>query len=420
MGSISVGNLLFTREYYNDYNSDYLSLCNNTVIHPKIKIELLTHEEYVIGEITQEISLSNSGTISINYAQGVRRSCSFSLINIDGKYFPSENSFFWINRKFKLFLGLKSENGEIYWWSQGIFITKNATVSDYTVNIDAIDKFGLFTEDLKQHVLQGDYLIPAGENIVTAIKDTIILGMGDPQNKPIDPIEPIIDVEYINEKFPYDIKKSSGESLGSVLTEIATALGSDIYYDTEGHLIFTRTFGDSITSEYVYMAHQWDFDKSNSELSSSSISFDLGNVINAVTVRSTDAMQDDYNMVYSYTAKNNNPTSPVRVSAIGLKWSEVVETPMATSKKKCYQYANYLLKKNTLIATTLSIKCSLIPHLDVGKTIGLTYEEYGYDKATFIIQTIDISLDTGEMEISASLAQWLPIDIESSATLVVS
>ena len=68
-----------TTNFVDVYNTDYISLVKASVIKPKFKIELLDLYENTIGEITKDISADNSGSISINYQQGVRRSCSFTL-----------------------------------------------------------------------------------------------------------------------------------------------------------------------------------------------------------------------------------------------------------------------------------------------------------------------------------------------------
>ena len=72
-------------EYYENSNSRYYKILNNSIKIYKFKIELLNHYEHAIGEIVNDISSDTQGQITINKQQGMRRSCSFSLINVEKK-----------------------------------------------------------------------------------------------------------------------------------------------------------------------------------------------------------------------------------------------------------------------------------------------------------------------------------------------
>lgn len=399
-------------DFYNQYSDDYLLACKKKTLYIKLKVEILDHYENVITEVTQDISSNNNGTISVNYNQGVRRTCSFTLNNIDKQYLPTENSWFWINRKFKLYIGLQ-DDGNIYWWSQGVYITRTISTNDNTVTIDGIDKFGFFTSDLNQSVLQGEYIITNDQGSITSvIKSILMLDMGN--GFPIDPIDPIISPEFSNQAIPYDIKKSSGDTLDAIIIELSNALGADIWYDNDGHLNMSKIVDDNVACGYIYMAHQWDFDESDCELISSGLDFNLGEITNAITVTSTETMQDN-GKIYSYTAENNNASSPVRISSIGKKFSQVVETPMANTYEKCRQYANYLLYKNIINSISSSFTCTIIPHLDVNRVIGITLKEYNFNREPFVVQSITFPFGLGEVNINATKVQWIPIETESSS-----
>ena len=203
-------------EFTNVFNDDYIKIASSPIIYPRFKVEILDDYENAIMEITQEISADSAGSVSVNYQQGVRRSCSITLIDVDGTLIPkSENGLFWINRKFKLYVGLAtqrvfsdnvpllwSENQDdnllygsaetdllmakqsmgtetdIYWFTQGVFyITNPSTVRDFskqTVTINGVDKFGILTSELGYNQLTGTYVISAGTNIYNAIKDLLI------------------------------------------------------------------------------------------------------------------------------------------------------------------------------------------------------------------------------------------------------
>ena len=88
------------QEFYNTTNADYLEICKNLVIDKKIKIEILDHYENTLSEITYDVN-NIQGSISVDYQQGIRRSCNLTIRDVDGMYIPkNEDSVFFINRKF--------------------------------------------------------------------------------------------------------------------------------------------------------------------------------------------------------------------------------------------------------------------------------------------------------------------------------
>ena len=91
-------------EFYNVVDKDYINLCKQQVLDVRIKVELLDHYEHTIGEVTTKVS-STSGSISVKYNQGVRRTCDITIDDINKKMLPNdENSVFFVNKKFKIYI----------------------------------------------------------------------------------------------------------------------------------------------------------------------------------------------------------------------------------------------------------------------------------------------------------------------------
>lgn len=84
-------------EYYNTYDSGYIRAINNQHNTYKIKLELLSYFESVIGNITKDVSTTAQGQLNINYQPLTRRSVSLSMINVDEQYIPSANNTFWLS-----------------------------------------------------------------------------------------------------------------------------------------------------------------------------------------------------------------------------------------------------------------------------------------------------------------------------------
>lgn len=229
-------------EYYNTVNTAFLEAVRKSIFYPVLKVELLDYFENAYDEITQDLNRGNAGSISINYQQGVRRTCEITVLNNFKKYLPEPTGRIWFNTKFKVYTGFKvfkqsaSQNYlytnmaktvpmvystpvappnhfisttpnstqmdyDIYWFSQGVFVLTNPDVledrSNTTVTLNGVDKFGLLGGETNFHELEGTYKIPMGTPVGKCIKDTLALSIGNAQNYPIDPIEPFIDSTII-------------------------------------------------------------------------------------------------------------------------------------------------------------------------------------------------------------------------------
>lgn len=409
-------------EYYDTYNSEYISALNRKNRHYKIKLELLSKDEKVIGTIVKDLSITAQGQLNINNQQLTRRSCSLTLINVDYKYVPSPNNWFWYQRKFKLFIGLIVQN-DIYWWSQGVFYTQSVSADHHDVSIEAIDKGGALDGTLKTSMTDVKYVCSSGSNITTLIKDTLKLNMsgesvissGDTfcnMSNPIDPIVPIIDTRFNKVITQADISVDSNNYIGDLFTELANGYGADVYYDRNGHLRFTVTADSNRVDGYKYMGHQWEYSDNTPYFSGVNYDYSFDGY-NAVTVYTNSSTLKNV----SYTAYNHNPLSPLRVDAIGVRRMEsqeidYVDVSEEEMQRKCKNYAEYLLFKESAIKLSVSFSSPIIPHMDVNRTIGITDKVIGLNQNTFLVDSLSIPLSAGEMSVTATNINWLPYSME--------
>lgn len=410
-------------EFYNVVNKDYINLCKQQVLDVRIKVELLDHYEHTIGEVTTKVS-ATTGTINVKYNQGVRRTCDITIDDINKKMLPNdENSVFFVNKKFKIYIGLykknwsksgsdgtgvyhNSKDDTIYWFSQGIFITQNC---DYdkkngVLHLSGVDKFGFFTKDLNQHTLQNTYHISVDSKLGQLISDIITIDMGN--GMPTDTQTPIIHTSFVNQVLPYDIEKTANETIGDILIEIATAFNADIYYDVDGHLVFEP----NIIDDYSRQAPVFEFGKNDSALIDMTLDFNYGDIVNQITVTG----DNSDGVVYSSTATNENPVSSLRVSNIGIKAADIEETAMGYSDKRCSDYANYLLKKKMRIAIAGTITCTPLPHLDCNRVIKVYQNEEDVNEIDFLIEEVQIPLSPEAYSLSVCNIQDLPLTCYTS------
>lgn len=103
--------------------------------------------EQIEGRIT------NGGSISIDGASSVRRSCSLQIVaeNVD------INSYYWgLKTKFKLYIGvantINSKYDDIIWFPQGIYVissfSTSQTTNNYTISIQGKDKMCMLNGEL--------------------------------------------------------------------------------------------------------------------------------------------------------------------------------------------------------------------------------------------------------------------------------
>lgn len=412
-------------EYFNRYSDDYINTLKTGNGHYKIRLEILSDNEYVVGDITKDVSLSAQGQITVNYEQITRRSCSLTLIDVDSKYVPHKNSPFWINRKFKLWVGLVVYN-DIYWWSQGVFYTISATAQGNTLSIEGVDKGAALDGTLKLNMTDYEYVIERNDNLAETVKQLLALDVGASQltamnglvysgSKPIDCIQPIIGVQYFNQKVYSQIVIDANNYIGDIFTKLAELYNADCYYDTEGHFMFVP-YIESVG--YQYVPRQWDFDDLSAffEDANYNYTYEGENTVTYYT-NTTDAGVANV----AWTAYNTNPLSPLNIST-GIRRAQSQEIPYyeyssdAEANKEqmiqdCRAAANHYLLRNSLIGMQLSFSCPIIPHMDVNKTIGICDRLVGIEDGVFVVQSVTIPLSAEKMNISATNINWLPNDM---------
>lgn len=402
-------------DYYNKIDNAYLAELHKPMRKMYVKMEILSHYEGAIGEITSDLS-STDGSITINKEQGCRRSCSLSIIDRSGKYIPQKDSSFWYNRKFKIFIGLQVDEN-IYWFPQGVFVTKSANSNGRRLNVEGVDKYGFLDGTLNARMCLVEYQAGVtnskkGTNIATLIKDTLMLDLGN--NIPLDPVEPIIDPIFYNVTLYDDIVVDEGGYLGEIFDKIAEMYGANIYYDVNGRLRMERVFNYNLPSWYRHLSPQ--FELSETEITETDINYTYNyDGVNIITV-TTDNTSGE---IYSYTAKNENPQSPVNINAIGYKgldggtyYIPLGDTSEESGEEKCRQQAEYMLLQHTCMSTGISYNLPITPHLNVDNTVRVSNDYYNFDKQLFIVNSITMPLSATEMSIEATNLQWLPFDTD--------
>ena len=416
-------------EYFNIINAQYEYALKNLHNNYRIRLEILSDGETVIGEITKDLSLTASGQITINYEQITRRSCSLSLINVDNKYIPTKNSPFWLNRKFKLWLGVVVGK-DTYWWSQGIFYTVSASATGRILTIEGVDKGGALDGTLKLNMTEAQYIFGRGKPITELIKQTLALDVGNPYgshnsplgfggNRPIDTQLPLIGIEYYGFNTVADISIDANSYISEIFVKMAELYAADCYYNTNGNFIFEEHID---SSGYNYVPTLWNFTDLSSTFEDVNYEYSYEGE-NVVTVYTNTTEAGVRNV--AWTAYNTNPLSPLNIST-GIRRAPHIEIPYYHSEeltqeeqeaqqiKDCRSTANHYLLASSMLGMTLNFNCPIIPHIDVNKTISITDRYADIEDGIYVIQSVTIPLSSDKMQISATNINWLPNDMTFS------
>lgn len=420
-------------EFYNIIAPEYMDRLRNDFNRYKLKIELLTADESVIGQVVADLSITAQGQITINRQQLTRRSCSLTLINVGGKYNPNRNRWFWINRKFKLWIGMSTESytdmnnknitTDTYWFSQGVYYATSAKGDTHTISIEGVDKGGALDGTLKLNMLGEKTIVKQGSKLSSLFRETLLLSDGV---SVIDPVPPLIDSYFGNIIIQQDIELNDNQYIGELFSQVAESYGANVYYDRDGRLRVERSMTENGFSLYSLKGVTYRFSTEDVAYEEATIDYgyECRNTVTVYTnINAKDSEGNDIENV-SYTVYNQSPLSPINIREIGIRRMDSVEakyidglTP-AEMTDRCRQTANYYLLNESLITLTENFNSFIIPHIDADEVILINDPYKDIDNEKFVIQSVSIPLSAGEMSIEATNLNYLPGDIDIEKEMI--
>lgn len=389
---------------------------------PLVKVEWLNPDESVKFEFTKflyDIDVS----LSVNYQDGVRRTCTLKLNN-DGNKFPINFNSIWIGQKFKLWMGLYLDNKTPYFLPQGVFYVSNPeelyNPSSRTITINGIDKWAYLDGTLFGR-LSGTYQTNINTNLFDAIRELLKLSRynndfskTDITSEMIDPTSPLLSSYFLTKttevngvqksvlECPYTATVERGNTFADVLLEYAKILCAKIYYDVNGRLVLEPMIdtADDITDTNKEILWHYTVDEKTFLGLSQTYNFDkvhndfivLGNVLNGYQFKGR--------------VQNKNPMSDTCVQRIGLKTREPYEDNQYYSDEQCVELATYYAKTETILQKSGSIASTLLFHLDVDKLVMVSTPNNNMSKELFLINGFTLS-PKGTMSVSVTSANVL-------------
>lgn len=343
---------------------------NSSFFQMIAKFEFLNTDETVREMFTARVI---DGSLSATRANGVRRSISLTVDNLDNAFTPSPLRF-WVNDRFKLSLGYMIY-GEPYYLPQGTFVLRNPTTlhdkSQKEATISGVDKWAALDGTLNGR-LDATYSIPISTSIKTAISSVLSLCN--------DPLNPLLIVG--SDITPYTIYQDLGNSYADVLLELNKIISHNMYYDVQG-IFNCQPDVSNLTKGSV-----WDFITSTAVYQSISQEFKFENAYNIVQV-----VGDNVNgNIATGKATNNDPSSALSILNIGPRLAPIINDSVIDTDQRAQDRANYELKRYASMAVEATITCIPLLHLDVDQIITVTDERELLDRERFLINGFTLPL----------------------------
>lgn len=389
-------------DYYNAASDEYMQLAMFNAKNVKTKIEILAEDETVIGEIGDD-TIMDTDNYDCEYAQGVQAKLSFSVPNISPLYTGGESSWFWYTRKIKYWKGLAEVgNDNTYWFSKGVFVVTGITVDYDVVNISCVDKFGALTSDYGSTMLDTSLKIDADITVEKFVNRLLALPKGN--GHPLDCKKPIIDYAVRRITNGQELEMAAGTFAGDILLELANTLKCRVYYDRDGVL---RVQEGHLDYAYENKAIAWTFyDGAVANVMSASLSYDFPKAKNVVTVWG----EDFDGKQYTATAENRNAKSALSIDKVGYRTGATKENLYGYNQENVDSFAQMYLQMQTIVGTSVSVECPMLPHIEVEQCVSVSYEDLGLVDKKFLVS--GVTYNGGSMSISLVNLDNLPWQLE--------
>lgn len=275
------------------------------------------------------------------------------------------------------------------------------------VSVQAGDKFELF--DGATGRLWSTYIIDYGIDIYTIIRDILRTDMGN--GCVLDPQDFIYPNIFTGKKTQVRISKNAGDTLGSILTDLATQLSAEIFYNSCGKLVIAPINEVTLDKDKPLL---YSFDTQvrevgptdlDGDVSSMSFTFDYNQIINRIVVVGTGVGGG----ALSAVASNDDPASPLCWKRIGYRTGNIINDSNIYTTSLAQERADYELRKQLILKSSTSTEVFFNPLLEVNNIIAISDKFFELTCEKFLIQSVSCSLDfTGRMNISFTNLNNLP------------
>ena len=203
---------------------------------------------------------------------------------------------------------------------------------------------------------------------------------------------------------PYTLTiENAGGTIWDVIDGLVSMVNGWVGYDETGALRVDPSQDDILDTEKPVL---WDFSMNEAELLGMTYSTKNTAVYNDYIV--VGEMLSNYSQPKG-RAQIYDPRSPVDINAIGRKTIRVTQAGFGTDKQ-CRDYAEWMVKRSSVLQRAVSVSCSQILHIRGNETITLTRtDKEGQPTERHLIQGYSRPLaSAGSMTISATAVNEFP------------
>lgn len=403
-----------------------------------VRLEFLQPDDtvaFALGGIGQKFRIPGrdtrtflqSGSVSVNLANGSRRKASVVLANRDGSFDYAVNKL-WFGQRLRISMGMRLPDGEDFYFPMGVFYVENPSAlfspGERTITLNLTDKWAYLDGSLFGN-LEAAYSVNAGTNIYSAIDSLLRMSKytgtatTDVQNM-IDPT-PAAYTSYFNEKTyyasrsdgsistniamtdtPYTITENRGSTMGSLILKLNEMLAGWIGYDATGTLRLEPSEDDIDDADKPVL---FAFTPENSILLSHSSVAQNTAIYNDVTI----AGQGLTNAAVWARAVNADPASDTNINLIGRR-VYVEEKSDYWNTDQCAALARWTLKRKTVLQKSVTIECGQMFHLIENRLVSVKrVDKPGSPVEKHLIQGFTIPIgETGSMSITARSVTDIP------------
>lgn len=373
-----------------------------------------------------------SGTISCNKNNGKRRQASVTLVNLDDEYEYAVNHI-WFGQQIRLSEGIILDDGTEYYIPQGVFVIENPQETlkpgQKTVTYNLVDKWANLDGTLFGN-LEDVYEVLADTNIFDAIASILKLDRYTMDNNgahPVDPIAPLF-TDYYNGRTqtltdgtvvslieaPHDFRSESTGTMADVILGLNDMIAGDIGYNAAGRLVINPSQDDILDTDKPIL---WQFTEEDKTFLGADYSPKPTNVYNDVIVVGATS---DLNETATGRAQNRDPSSSTCIDRIGLKTIRI-EMPNYYSDQMCQDYADWQLKRYSVLSKEVTISCTQLFHIAENELITVQRtDKPGSPVERHLVTGFSRPIgQTGAMTINCVSVNDIPLTLkESTATTV--
>lgn len=326
------------------------------------------------------------GNITISSSNPIRRNCRLTLALKD-KYIPKSGSRIWLDKKFRVFVGLKSSiTGETKWFNRGVYVLNNPelvfNVTQGTISIIGDDYMTLL-DGTTAGSLNYDTKLDEGTPIHESIRKLGELG-GFKKFK----------IEDNGFKLPYTIEKKSTDSIYTILKEVTDLyMTYEVFCDEVGQLTYQKV--KNYTTDPII----WNFYETKDVLTTEyKYNYNTQNVKNVIYVWGQ--LKDDKSQIKA-ALKLEDKNNPFSISRLEREIPFVVSEDNIFTNEQARLRCEYELQLHNNMAETVTITTVNIYMLDVNKLIYIRRDDLGAE-GKYLITDIssDLKID-GLMSVAA-------------------